>query len=376
MLPAYRLSPFPIVAVVFLGRIAGRPVDHVELGVVAAGEPCRRAAVLDVLPLPRLRSGCSGLRHRPESPDLPAGLLIVGRDEPVRAVLAARDARDHEVARRQRRRRGGVVLPPVVERRIPQELAAEPVEGDDVRVVGFHEDAIARDPHAAVHVVDHGGGLRPLVVPDLAAAPGVERVALVGIGDIHDPADDDRRDLRAAHAGNREDPFRAEPHDGALVDLRRRRVTVPARIAVVGRPVRLRGHFTHAIARAAQQVHALVAGPQLHVFEALAEHLPIESHTRGGLEGQSSKRPRVGAALNRAQELHEIGHLGSRDDARGHAPVRHPFVNQLDQLPVVARGEAQHDRRTHLTAVAVGAVAPGAAVLERLASRIDGLRVQ
>src|SRR5258708_21323496 len=96
--------PLAIVSVVFLGGIAGGPIDEVERGVIAAREPGRRSAMRDVLPLPRLRPGLAGPGDGPESPDLLARGLLVGGDEAVRAVLAAGDAREDEVAGRERRR--------------------------------------------------------------------------------------------------------------------------------------------------------------------------------------------------------------------------------------------------------------------------------
>ncbi len=298
--------------------IAGRPVDRVERGIVAAGEPGRRAAVLDVLPLPRLRSGLARLGHGPEPPDLLAGLLIVRGDETVRAVLAARHAGDDEIARRERRRRGRVVLAPVVELGVPQQLAREPIERDDVRVVGDHEHAIAGDTGAAVRAaLHHALRARPLVVPDPPAAARVERVALVGRRHIHDPVDDDRRHLQVAGVGNREHPARRQLRDVVLVDLRQRRVAVAAGLAVVGRPARLRRDDAKPIAGAPQQVHALVVGPQLQIVEAFAEHLAFERSAVGRLDRRPHDRAR--AALNRPQELHERGQLGILDDVRGHA---------------------------------------------------------
>ena len=83
------------------------------------------------------------------------------------------------------------------------------------------------------------GRARPLVVPDAAAAAGVERVALVRRGHVHDAVDDDRRDLQVAGVRDAEQPRRRQPADGRLLDLRQRRVAVAAGIAVVGRPARL-----------------------------------------------------------------------------------------------------------------------------------------
>src|SRR4029453_17290640 len=79
--------PFAIGAVVLLRRVAGRPVDHVELGIVAAGEPGRRAAVLDVLASPGFRTRLPRPGHGPEPQDILAGLLFVRGEDTVGAVV-------------------------------------------------------------------------------------------------------------------------------------------------------------------------------------------------------------------------------------------------------------------------------------------------
>src|SRR5437667_73504 len=79
------------------------------------------------------------------------------------------------------------------------------------------------------------------------------------------------------------------------------------------------------------------------------------------------------ATLNRAQELEEVGQLGIRDLAWRHAASRQAAADQRGELLIVARRETQRDGRTHVAAVAVAAVASGAARLERLASRLDVL---
>ena len=155
-----------------------------------------------------------------------------------------------------------------------------------MRVVGHHEQAIARDGHAAVDaargVADEPPRARPLEPPDLAAVAGVERVALVRAGDVHDAVDDDRRDFEARRTRDGVDPLRRETRDIALGDFGERRVAVAAGRAVIAGPVGLGGH--DAIAGAgffcvgrippgarckAQQQYAAVIGLQLNVVGAV-----------------------------------------------------------------------------------------------------------
>src|SRR5262249_46819063 len=99
-----------VVAVVLLARIPRRPVDEIEHRVIAAREPGGRAAVLDVLAAPGLGARLAAPGDAPEAPALASRLLVEGRDEAVRAVLPARDTRDHEIAGHERRGRSAVVL--------------------------------------------------------------------------------------------------------------------------------------------------------------------------------------------------------------------------------------------------------------------------
>src|SRR3954471_12115221 len=104
------IVPLAVIAVVLLRRIPGWPVDDVEIGIVAAGEPGGSAAMLDVLSLPCFGSRFSRLRNGPEPPHFFSCVLIVRRDEPVRAVLTSGHARDDQVPGGKRRGRSRIVL--------------------------------------------------------------------------------------------------------------------------------------------------------------------------------------------------------------------------------------------------------------------------
>ena len=301
--------------------IAGRPVDDVERRIVAAGEPGRRAAVLDVLALPGLRSRLARLRHGPEAPDLLAGLLIVRGDEAVGAVLAARDAGDDQVAGGQRRRRGRVVLAPVVELGVPQQLAGEAIERDDVRVVGHHEDAIAGDRRAAVRAAAaHALRARPLVVPDPPPAAGVERVALVRRGHVHDAVDDDRRALQPAGVGNGEHPSRRQPRHVVLVDL------ASASCSGCRRARRCRSASPSPTSPRDTRRRRGAAGARACRPSAAADRRSPRRGPGPRASGRRSSRSargrsaRLAAPLDRAQEFDEIGDLGLGDAASAACP--------------------------------------------------------
>ena len=197
-------------------------------------------------------------RHGPEAPDFLAGGLIECGDEAAHAFIAARRAGDDEVSDGQRRAGRVVVLAPVGHLGFPQQRAGEAVQRDEVRVVGDHEHAVAGDGDAAVdaagRVADQALGARTLVVPDLAAAAGIERVALVGAGDIHHAVHDHRRHLQARGVAEAEDPLGHECAHIARRDLRQRAVAAAAGLAVVTGPVGLRGDGAIALAALAEQV--------------------------------------------------------------------------------------------------------------------------
>ena len=367
-----------LAAVVVRAGIAGRPVERVEIGVVGAGEPGGSARVVDVLPLPGLRAGLAALRHRPETPRLLARRLIEGRHEAADAFVAARGAGVHEAAHGERRRGRAVVLPPVGHLGVPQKRAREPVEGDDVSVIGDHEDAVAGNRHAAVDaarcVADQALRARAAVLPDPTSVAGVERIALVGGGDVHDPAHHDRGHLQARGARQGEDPTGSQPRDVALVDLVERAVAVAAELAVVGGPVRLRRHRTVALAARRKRWTRWSSVRSCRSREVWLRTSPcrerpsvVSTATRAGPEpcrGRSVRRKATsGPHL-------AVGDRRSRACRRRADPSRTSAANCV----VVARGEPGRDARSELAAVAVGAVASGADRLVLAPPRIRDLR--
>ena len=246
--------------------------------------------------------GCAGLRHGPEPPHFLARLLVVCRDEPVGAVLTARHAGDHQVSRGQRRRGRRVVLSPVVQLRVPQQVAGETVQRDDVRAIGLHEHAIAGDGNPTVDAVEHARRLRMLVTPDLAPGAGIERVALVERGHIHDAAHDCWGDLRAGGARDREHPLRCQVRHVRLVDRGECGVAVPPGIAVIGRPVAGRGDLPDVVGVPPQQGDAAVIGQHLEIVEPFGQHLAGDGLAGGGLQSHSDDRLRVRTAFESSGE--------------------------------------------------------------------------
>jgi hypothetical protein len=317
--------------------------------------------------LPRIESRLAGSRHRPEAPDFLAGFLIVRRDEPVGAMLAAADAGDHQVSGEERRGRGEVILLHVRERSIPDERAGPLVEREHARVVGLEEQAVAGNRDAAIRPGRRARRARALEVPDLASAAGVERVDFVDGRHVHDPVDDDGRDLQGAGVGQREQPARHEARDVGLFDLRERRIAVAARIAVVRGPRRFGRHLADGLCRTSQETHAAVGRPDLQVVGALAEHRAFDRASVGGAE-RARRCDGLGLALDGAQEADERSELVVRHRVRRHAAQRNAVADERPQLRVVAHLEFLEDRGPHFGTGPVGAVAASAAGLEGAAA--------
>ena len=195
----------------------------------------------DAASLPCFRSRLPRRRHRPEAPHLFAGGLIKGGEEAAHAFVATGRAGDHEVADHERRARGVVVLTPVRHLRFPQQRTRRAVERDDVRMIGHHEHAIARDGDASVdtagRVADEPLGSWTRIVPDPASRSGVDRVTLICARDVHHAVHDDRCHLQRRGIRKAEGPLRYQPPNIALVDLRQLTVAASCRLPVVAGPV-------------------------------------------------------------------------------------------------------------------------------------------
>src|ERR1039457_2740414 len=146
-------------------------------------------------------------------------------------------------------------------------------------------------------------------MPDLPPGARVERVTLIGNGDIHDPFHNHRRYLETPRVRNWKHPPGGQPRDVVAGDAGKSGVAIPAGIAVVRGPVLLGGHLTETTARAPQQMNALVIGSKLQIIETFAEHEAVEGLAGGGLNLHANLRALKRAALNRAQEADQIAHL-------------------------------------------------------------------
>ena len=124
----------PEVSVPIRRRVAGRPIQKIEVRIVGTRQPCRAAARLPTVSAPGIATGLAGRRNRVRSPQQLAGLGIIGIDKAAHAGLGARDADDHFPVERERReceRETDRVVPDLD---IPPHRAGPGVERHQVRI--------------------------------------------------------------------------------------------------------------------------------------------------------------------------------------------------------------------------------------------------
>ncbi len=176
--------------------VAGAPIDHVGVGIVVAGHPGGAAAGL---PGVRLLPGVTArLARRGNAVGLPhrlAGLGVERLDEATHAELTAGNADQHPALHDQRGHRHVVAGLPVLDRRLPGDLAGLRVERDQHGFQRREVDLVAVQCHAAAGVVQRAEPLRQLalVAPEQVARGRIERQHLtVRRADEHNPVVHDR----------------------------------------------------------------------------------------------------------------------------------------------------------------------------------------
>src|SRR3984893_11043746 len=221
-------------------RIAGPPIDEIELGIVGAGDPARSSADLPGVGVlrPSLVPLLAARRNGISAPKLLAGLWIPAVDEAPDPIFGARDACDQNTIRDQWRARHRVAFFPFGRLRLPNFLSGLCLISDDMGIERGAEylafiDRGALVGDAATH--DAGGLRRPLesLLPDLLSGSDADCDRGLGIGHVHHAVVDDRLCLLAPIVVETETPDRHQSLDRLLVDLLERAVAV----LVVSHPV-------------------------------------------------------------------------------------------------------------------------------------------
>src|SRR5262249_43851367 len=148
-----RRSPFVVTlaqVAVPGGGVAGVPVDEVQVRIVDACRPCRRAAVPPGVARPGLVARLARSRDRVRRPAQRSRSGVERLDEAADAELAAGYARQDHVFYDERRAGDAVSLLPVDHPRLPHDVAVIVVESDQARVHRADEYQLAPQRDAAV----------------------------------------------------------------------------------------------------------------------------------------------------------------------------------------------------------------------------------
>ena len=239
-------------------------------------------------------------------------------------------------------------------------------------MVGLHEDPVAGDAHAAIvagraGVADEARGEGLRVFPETGAGTGVEGDDGVGIRHIHYAFVDLRSTLEAAGVRHGEDPFDGHFGDVILVYLVEGGIAVAAELAVHAGPIGLRGDLAVLLAGLAEKVNFLVVGAELQFAAGAGDGKAFEGSAVGEGRGDADGRTGAPAAglLQGAHEGDEAGHFGGgKLFEGGHSFTGDAVADDLAEFLVVLDGQRGEDCGGVFTAIAIGTVAAGAAVLE------------
>ena len=225
-------------------RVAGREVDHPQVGIDGADQPHAPAAELPgiVVLRPGVVAELAGTRDDEEGPLDRAGRGVEGQHPPLSADVAVGEADEHLAARVHRRGRHRLAPRPHLapDPGRPDELAGILVECDDLRAARAEEDEAVTEHHPLPRGHPPRLGVR-LPAPDRVAGPRIEREDVGAARQVDDAVLDHRGRARRRAAGERRHPRAAEPIDGVGRDSVERGVAragpVPAGEGPVGRGI-------------------------------------------------------------------------------------------------------------------------------------------
>ena len=254
-----------------------------------------------------------------------------------------------------------------------------------MRVVGDGEYPVSGERDAAIGaatcLAEQARRARRAERPDLAARDGVERIDLVGAGDVHDAVHDHWGDLQPGRAGNRKDPGRGQALHIGRINLRQRTIPVTRVAAIVAGPVEfwLDRAFRVSIAATHQQMEFAIGGQQGgaergRTGQGAVERAAILNFQCRGLwlEGSAaaaaacrSRRGVDGARGQTAQVRDQHLHLGVVEIEVGHALVEAAGVHQSGDLRVGMRSNEGEDALRPVRAIGIAAMTDGAVRSER-----------
>ena len=215
--------------------IARAPVDQVQFGIVAAGQPGVASGSLPGVPRPSLVSRFTGLRNHIPAPTPLTRNSIVGIQPAVKPVIAGRDSDDDFVLHHHRSDGAPVALGGLCQFDCPQPVARSGIERHEVSVGRTEVDAVAIQGYTPVWPPLHGRF--KTIFPNPASGACIERIYLVRLRDVHHAIRDQRDRLQAGGARHMKYPLRDQRPHVASVNLPQRRVALRVICAGVTQPV-------------------------------------------------------------------------------------------------------------------------------------------
>ena len=223
-------------------RVSSRPEERPRLRIVAAWQPRRTAALLEIgISLPRFRARLSTLGHGPETPRLIPRLDVICGEKASNPHVAARHTSDDEISDDQRRRRSSVWLFEVFRKHdFPEQRPVRATDRQKVRVVGDQKYARSEYRYATVEpdarITTDARGSRTREAPHLSPRCRIESRDLIRRAHIHDAVEHQRRRL-VVEPAQRMHPPNPQPAHVHRVDLRVRAVSIAVKSSVISRPV-------------------------------------------------------------------------------------------------------------------------------------------
>ena len=204
-------------------RVAHRPIEHVQIGIVAARQPCAAAAVFPAVPAPGLVTKLARSGDGVEAPQPLTCGRVVRIDEAANAKFSSGYPNDDLVFDRQGRSGNRIALERIGHLGFPKHTSGASIQRDQSSVERAEEYPAAQYSRAAiegVYLVRTYYLLPSLKFPNLKSRPGVDGEHLSRrSGGIHNAVYYQRRRLQYGTPGHLCRPSRLQLADICRGDL-------------------------------------------------------------------------------------------------------------------------------------------------------------
>src|ERR1700684_3586474 len=134
-------------------RVAHGPIEYVQIGIIAARQPCAAAAVFPAVPVPGLVTKFAWSGDGVEAPQPLTGGRVVRIDEAANAKFSSGDPHDDLVFDRQGRSSNGIALEGVGHLGFPKHTSGAGIQRDQRSVERAKEHAATQYSRAAIEGV-------------------------------------------------------------------------------------------------------------------------------------------------------------------------------------------------------------------------------